>query len=111
MKKGKNKFQIFKKKKCLKIKFILFFVLSFLILLFFWYYISCFCFVYKNTQIHVLNDSLISFVFSMIYPFVLCFLPGIFRIPSLRAAKKNRECSYKFSQFIESVASLMNEIF
>ena len=101
---------IHKIKKCLKIKFISFFISSFLLLLFLWYYISCFCVVYKNTQIHVLKDTLISFVFSMIYPFILCFLPGIFRIPSLRADKKNRECTYKFSQFIESVTFFMNEI-
>ena len=37
-------------KKCLKIKLGIFFFLSFLLMPFFWYFISCFCAVYKNTQ-------------------------------------------------------------
>ena len=39
-------------KRFIKIKFILFYSITFLFLLFFWYYISSFCGVYVNTQIH-----------------------------------------------------------
>ena len=35
--------------KKLKIKFVLYFILSFILLIFFWYYISMFDAVYKNT--------------------------------------------------------------
>ena len=42
-------------------RFILFFILSFLLLLFFWYYVSCFCAVFKNTQIHLIKNVLIGF--------------------------------------------------
>ena len=45
----------------LKIKFSLYFLISFIFLLFFWYYISMFGIIYKNTQIHLLKDTLISF--------------------------------------------------
>ena len=38
-------------KKCLKIKLIIFFVLTSALMIFFWYFISCFCAVYKNTQL------------------------------------------------------------
>ena len=86
--------------KCIKIKFIIFFILSFLLLIFFWYFISCFCIVYKNTQIILIEDTSISFGLSMIYPFGLNLLPGIFRIPALRAEKKNKKCLYKFSLLI-----------
>ena len=37
-------------KKNIKIKLIIFFVLSTLLMIFFWYFISCFCGVYINTQ-------------------------------------------------------------
>ena len=47
--------------KCLYYKFISFFIISFILLLLFWYYISCFCAVYINTQLHLLKDSIISF--------------------------------------------------
>ena len=85
---------------CLKIKFILFFILSFLFMLFFWYFISCFCAVYTNTQMILIKDTLISFCTSMLYPFGLNLLPGIFRIPALRAKNKDKKCLYNASLII-----------
>ena len=83
------------------IKFSLFFVISLIFLFFFWYYLACFCEIYRNTQTHLIKDTLISFGLSMIYPFGLNLFPGIFRILSLK--KRNRECIYKFSQFIQLI--------
>ena len=85
---------------CLKIKFISFFLLSFIIIGFCWYFISCFCGVYMNTQIILIKDTIISFGLSMAYPFLLNFLPGILRIPALRAKNKDKECIYKTSAVI-----------
>ena len=73
--------------KHLKIKFILFYIFSFLLMIFFWYYISCFCAVYKNTQIPLIKDTLTSFILSLIYPFLINLAPGILRIPSLKTEK------------------------
>ena len=87
--------------KCIKIKFIIFYSLLFLILILFWYYIACFCAVYKNTQIHLIKDTLISFCFSLIYPFGLCLIPGIFRIPSLRAKRQNKEYIYRIGNLLQ----------
>ena len=84
----------------LKIKLITFFILSFILMIFFWYFISCFCAVYENTQIILIKDTLISFFLSMVYPFGLNLLPGIFRIPALRAPKKDKKCLYKVSGFL-----------
>ena len=86
--------------KCLKIKFILYFTLSLLFMIFFWYFISCFCGVYKNTQIILIKDTLISYALSMVYPFALNLLPGLFRIPALKAEKGDQSCKYKISQYI-----------
>ena len=83
------------------IKFIIFFILCYLFLFFFWFYLSCFCAVYKNTQIHLIKDTLISFGLSLLYPFIINLLPGIFRIPSLK--NKDRECIYKISIFIQLI--------
>ena len=87
-------------KKCIIIKFILFFILNYLFLFFFWYFISCFCAVYINTQMILIKDTLISFSFSMIYPIGLNILPGIFRIPALRADKKDKKLFYKISYIL-----------
>ena len=86
--------------KCIYIKFIIFFCLSLILMLFFWYFISCFCAVYNNTQIILFKDTLISFSLSMLYPIGINLIPGIFRIPALRAEKKNKKCLYSFSQIV-----------
>ena len=87
-------------KKCIIFKFIIFFVISNLLLLFFWYFISCFCAVYKNTQIILLKDTMISFALSMLYPLGLNLLPGFFRIPALKDKKMKSEYMYKLSGYI-----------
>ena len=86
--------------KFFKIKILLFFVLTFLLLLVFWYYLSCFCAVYKNTQKILFQDTMTSIGLSYIYPFGLCLLPGIFRIPAINDKKKERECLFKFSKIL-----------
>ena len=88
-----------KLKKKLIIKFTFYFILSFIFLLFFLYYISIFGVIYKNTQIHLFKDTLMSFGLSLIFPFVIYLLPGIFRLPSLSSKNKNREYLYNFSKF------------
>ena len=88
---------------CLKIKFVLFFLLSFIFLFFFWFYLACFCCIYPNTQSHLINDSSISFALSLIYPFFMNLFPGFFRIRSLKAGQKDKECLYKFSQIIQVI--------
>ena len=87
-------------KSCIIIKFIIFFLLSNILLLFFWYFISCFCAVYTNTQLILINDTFISFGLSMAYPFGLNLIPGIFRITALRSKKKDKQCMYKISLLI-----------
>ena len=88
---------------CLKVKFVLFFIIEFSLLLLFWYYLSCFCTVYKNTQIHLIKDTLISFGLSLFYPLLLYLIPGIFRIPSLRAKRGNSTYLYKISKVFQLV--------
>ena len=87
----------------LKIRFTLFFILTFIFLLFFMYYITCFCCIYEHTQIHLIKDSMISFGLSLIYPFGIYLIPGIFRIPALRAKKKDKKYLYKLSLLIQKI--------
>ena len=85
----------------LKIKFILFFIIGFILLLFFWYYLSMFCVIYRNTQIYLLKDTLISFCLSFISPFGIYLAPGLFRIPALSNTKKKSIFLYKVSQILQ----------
>ena len=86
---------------CLKIKFFLYFAIGFIIMTFFWYYISCFCAVYVNTQIILIKDTLISFGVSLISPFGLYLFPGMFRIPALSNPEAKRKCLYDFSKLLQ----------
>jgi len=95
-------FKEMKLRKKLQIKFILYFILSFLFLLFFWYYLAMFGAIYRNTQIHLLNDTLISLGISFIFPFIFNLIPGFLRIPALSDAKNNRKYLYKFSKFLQA---------
>ena len=105
LKKEKNVRDCYQKSKsierCLRLKFIIFFIISFVIMLFFWYFITCFCAVFKNTQIILIEDTLISFGISMLYPFGINLLPGLFRIPALK--KRNKKCLYKLSIYISLI--------
>ena len=86
----------------IRVKIILYFVSAFIILSFYWYYIICFCGVYVNTQIHLIKDTIISLITSLIYPFVIYLIPGIFRIIALRIEKSSGKYLYKFSSFLEN---------
>ena len=90
--------------RCIAIKFISFFIISLLLMIFFWYFLSCFCAVYNNTQGILFKDNLLSFALSMSYPFSLNLIPGIFRIPALRANQKDKICLYKISQYLALIS-------
>ena len=87
----------------LNIKFILYFIISFLFLLFFWYYLSMFCAIYRNTQNHLIKDTLISFGLTLIYPFGLYLIPGIFRIPALSNPKNKKNYLYNLSRLFQMI--------
>ena len=84
-------------------KLICYFVLTLGLIILFWYYLSCFCAVYKNTQLHLVKDTSISYGLSMMYPFAISLAPGIFRIPALRAQKGNKEMLYNFSKLLQII--------
>ena len=92
-----------KTEKNLIIKFTFFYIFNYLFLIFFWFYISSFCAVYQNTQIYLLKDTVIGFSLSLLYPFGICLIPGLLRIPSLTAYKKDKECVYIISKILQLI--------
>ena len=78
-------------------RYIVFIIIGIILLLFFWYYITCFCGIFHFTQNHLFLNAFLSFLLSMIYPFIYCLLPAMFRY---LAFKKNQKCYYNFSQYI-----------
>ena len=84
----------------LKRKFIFFYIINFILMITFWYYITCFCGIYRNTQIHLFKDSLLSFATSLITPFIIYIFPGVFRTCGL---KSKNEYIYIFSHILELI--------
>ena len=82
----------------IKIKFTIFFIMNFLLLSLFCYYVSCFCGIYRNTQTHLLKDSLFSFITSLLTPFGIYLVPAMFRILALKYHKKYL---YRFSKLLQ----------
>ena len=87
-------------KKLIEFKYIFFYVIGLIFLFFFWYYLSSFCAVFKNSQIYLIKNTLLSLSFSLIYPFFINIVPCTFRLISLKDLNKNKECLYKSSKVI-----------
>ena len=83
---------------CFKTKYFIFYSASFILLIFFWYFLAAFCAIYRNTQYILLKDTLTSYGLSLIYPFGIKLIPGIFRIPAIK--NKKRKCCYQLGQLI-----------
>ena len=105
IKKGKKKSQFFRE--CnetihmLKIKFSCYFTISFIVMLFYWYYITAFCAVYKNSQKNLIKSSLISYGIDLFQPFGTCFIAAILRRLSLKYKKKWLFCIQKILLFLD----------
>ena len=91
------------KLKCMKIKFSIFFILNFILLGLFWYYLTAFNAIYKNTQIYLIENTFISFSFSLFYPFIINIFPMIIRMCSLHSSNKDQKYFYKVSQIIQLI--------
>ena len=80
----------------LKKKIIILFVIEFIIMLFYWYFVTAFCHVYTNTQISWILDSFLSIIFSFI---IECLFYILFS-KLYRIAIESNICSlYKFVIF------------
>ena len=89
--------------KCINIKYVIFFVLNFILLILFWFYLTCFNGIYANTQIYLIENTFISFGLSLFYPFIWNIIPAIFRIFALNTKKQDRQYSYNFSKILHLI--------
>ena len=97
-KKEKVKDMIKKIKKCLIIRYSCFYTMSFILIIFFWYYSSSFCAVYRNSQLFLIINTIISFILSFIYPFIINLIPTVFRNIGI---KKKSRCLFSINKIIQ----------
>ena len=87
----------------IRYKILFYYIISHILLLICWYYVGCFCAIYKNTQAHLIKDTIISFGLSFIYPFFIYLFPGIFRISALKNKKDKKENMFRFSKILQAI--------
>ena len=92
-----------KVKRKIIIKYITFFTISIIFIIFFWYYLSSFGAVYRNTQVFLIKNTFISCFISLVYPFIINLLPGILRMNSLKDENKNKEFMFKVSKILQYI--------
>lgn len=108
----KNKIDVTKKQKdivlkqvkgimnCLQKKILVFVILELILMMFFTFYVSAFCSVYKKTQNSWLTDGISSVFLSIIYEFLIAFFTCLIYNTSI---KVKVECLYKISMFIYNI--------
>ena len=95
---SQNVAALFEILKCIKIKIYSFFSFTFILFIFYWYIITAFCSIYKNTQGIFIKDSISSFISSLIISFFLYLFPSCLRTISLNICK--RKLLYSISNII-----------
>jgi hypothetical protein len=83
--------------KITKIKLIVLYAISGALILFFWYYVSAFCAIFKNSQGHYFTNVLVSFIICNIWPCAISLIPAFLRT---KAIEKKNETMYKISQIV-----------
>ena len=99
----KEKFSIYYSRLLKRIfkKYLIFGIINICVLTFSWWYLTCFCSIYSNTQSYLLINSLISFILGLLYPFIFCFIPALLRYYALRNYALDREQIYKISRILQ----------
>ena len=87
-----------------KRRFPIFLSIMLILFLLFWYYLSEFCAVYKNTQIPLIKDTFIGYAFSLLAPFVFYFILTYFRYLSLKTSLTSRgSCFFGFCRVLDNI--------
>ena len=80
----KLKYEIFKVIKSIKIRFIIFIILCFIIALISWYYVNCFNNVYPGIKMEWIKSSVLIVVIVQLLPFIFTFIEALLRIIGLK---------------------------
>ena len=101
--------------KCICLKFICFFFVNILLLILFWFYLTCFNAVFPNTQTFLAINTIISFALTNLLPFAIYVIPTLFRDDilsnkKLKNIKVKTSIEYKDAQYIYSISQYFQMI-
>ena len=86
--------------KCVKIKLFIFLVINFFVTVFFWYYMTVFCIIYRYSQEKWFLRGWISFFYTFLYCLFFSFLFTLFRFSAFDLKSRNL---YNISLFIRQL--------
>ena len=86
--------------RCITARIIIYYILSFIFLIIFGYYILCFCSVFENTQIELVKSTFTSWLISLLYPFIICFITSIIRALSF-------SCNSQCLHFVKRIMQML----
>ena len=86
------------KLRCIIIRLILYYFLSFVFLIVFGFYVLSFCAIFENTQIILVRSTFTSWLISLAYPFIICFVTSLVRSLSFHCQCK---CLYQLKQLLQ----------
>ena len=89
--------------KNINIKFAIFFIVNFILIVAFWYYLTCFNAVYNNTQIYLIENTFISFGISLFFPVFYNIIPTCLRRCALNSENKDSDCLYTTSKIFQLI--------
>ena len=89
--------------RCATFRIFLYYLFSFIFLIIFGFYVSCFCAIFENTQLLLIETMAISWILSLVYPFIICFLTTIFRRGSLTCGKRGISCCYRINKILQLI--------
>ena len=87
--------------KFIHIKLIIFYIFTFIFMVFYWYVVSAFCVVYKNTQIAFIKDWIFCLLLGILLSLAIYIIPSGLRICAIKNSKwKGSIFIYKLSEII-----------
>ena len=89
-----------KKINAFRIKINIHISINFILFLFFIYYCTAFCAVFRYNQKFWLLNAFVSFIFALIYPFIICF---IFVLLKIISSKTKNSCLNTLLEFMMSI--------
>ena len=78
------KYQIFKIIKSIKIRYIIFIILCFIIAIFSFYYVNCFNNVYSGIKKEWIKSSIVIIIIMQLLPLLLAFIEALLRLISFK---------------------------
>ena len=100
---NKAKKEVPKLIKRLKIKYVLCYIISLFFNFIFFYYITAFCAIYSKIQIHMISDSLMSFLLTISYSIIFAMISTFIRNFSLQKENNIRKLFYLISWIISLI--------